>query len=173
MYNTETVAGKDVFTPDYDLFVWGWTGDPDPGFLLSVLLTSQINSWSDSAWSNAEYDKLFKQQDSELDPVKRRDLVYRMQQIVYDQTPYLVLVYPLALQAYDTSAWQGWVNQPGPNGTLENQWTYLKLHPATAASTGGGANWIVAVVVAVVVVVLALVVWLVRRGRGRPAVEEA
>ncbi|HMK92332.1 MAG TPA: ABC transporter substrate-binding protein [Thermoleophilia bacterium] len=169
MYNME----NGVFTPDYDLFVWGWTGDPDPGFLLSVLLTSQINSWSDSAWSNAEYDKLFKQQDSELDPVKRRDIVWRMQQIVYDQTPYLVLVYPLALQAYNTSAWQGWVNQPAPNGTLENQWTYLKLHPATAKSTGGGANWIVAVVVAVVVVAIAVVVLLVRKGRGRPAVEEA
>jgi peptide/nickel transport system substrate-binding protein len=168
MYNT--VNGE--FKPDYDLFIWGWTGDFDPGFLLSIFLTNQINSWSDCAWSNAEYDALFKQQDSELDPQKRKELIWRMQQIVYDQSPYVVLVYPQNLEVFDTAHWEGWVQQPAGTGTVQNNWTYLNVRPKTAVATesGGGSNWIVAVVVAVIVVV-ALVVWLLRRRRGGPVEE--
>ncbi len=168
-YNT--VEGK--FKPDYDLFVWGWTGDSDPGFLLSVFLTSQINSWSDCAWSNVEYDDLFKQQDAELDPQKRRDLIWRMQEIVYAQSPYVVLVYPQSLEVYDTADWEGWVRQPSGTGTVQNNWTYLSIRPKTAAATesGGGANWIVAVIVLVALVVIGLV-WLLMRRRGT-ALEES
>jgi peptide/nickel transport system substrate-binding protein len=133
MYNT--VNGE--FKPDYDLFVWGWTGDFDPGFLLSIFLTSQINSWSDCAWSNAEYDGLFKQQDSELDPQKRKELIWRMQQIVYDQSPYVVLVYPQNLEVFDTAHWEGWVQQPAGTGTVQNNWTYLNLRPKTAPASCG------------------------------------
>jgi len=72
----------DKFNPDYDMFCWGWMGDYDPGFLLSLLTTAQIESWSDTGWSNEEYDRLYEAQDSELDPVKRLELVHQMQQIV-------------------------------------------------------------------------------------------
>ena len=37
LYNT---VGN-TFKPDYDLFVWGWGGDFEPGFLLSIFLTSR------------------------------------------------------------------------------------------------------------------------------------
>jgi len=171
IYNME--SGE--FVPDYDLFVWGWGGDYDPGFLLSIFLTDQINSWSDCAWSNSEYDELFKQQDGELDPQKRKELIWRMQEIVYDQTPYVVLVYPLTLEAYDTAKWEGWVQMPSGTGTVQNYWTYLNVHPKTTQSAdegGGGSGWVVPLVIAIVaIVVIALVVWLVMRGRGK-AVEE-
>ena len=39
------------YDPDYDMFCWGWAGDFDPGFLLSLLTTSQIEGWSDTGWS--------------------------------------------------------------------------------------------------------------------------
>ncbi len=45
-----TVKGK--LTPDYDMFLWGWVGENDPNFILSVFLTSQIGSWSDCGWSD-------------------------------------------------------------------------------------------------------------------------
>ena len=32
-----------------------------------------------------------------------------MQQIVYDESPYIPLVYPLDLEAYNTTQWAGWV----------------------------------------------------------------
>jgi len=164
----------DVFTPDFDLFIWYWTGDFDPGFLLSVFTTDQIENWSDCNWSNKEYDDLFTQQDTEFDPEKRKDLIWRMQEIVYDQTPYVVMVYAQTLEAYDTANWEGWVHQPAGSGSVLNWWTYQQVHPKTASmADAGGSNTglIVAVIVIVAVVVIALVVWLVMRGRGK-ALEE-
>ena len=58
---TQEVDGK--MAPEYDTFIWGWGGDPyDPSFLLSILTTEEIGGSSDSFFSNAEYDRLYKEQ---------------------------------------------------------------------------------------------------------------
>jgi peptide/nickel transport system substrate-binding protein len=167
LYNT---AGS-TFKPDFDLFVWGWGGDFDPGFLLSIFLTSQINAWSDSAWSDPQYDRLFQQQASELDPQKRKAIIWQMEQIIYQQSPYVVLVYPQTLQVYDTQHWQGWVRQPAGTGTVNNYWTYREIAPREAVSGHSTARWPAALIAGAVVLV-ALVVWWVTRRRRAPAVEE-
>ena len=81
----------DQYAPDFDMFIWGWGGDVDPNFILSILTTNQIASWSDCAWSNPEYDKLFLQQQTQIDLQQRIATVQKMQQIVYDQSPYIPL----------------------------------------------------------------------------------
>ena len=99
----------DQYAPDFDLFIWGWGGDVDPNFILSILTTSSIEAWSDSIWSNAAYDKLFLQQQTTIDLQQRIELVKQMQQIVYKESPYIPLVYPLDLEVADTTNWTGWV----------------------------------------------------------------
>ena len=37
----------DTFTPDYDMFLWGWYLDFDPGSMLSYFTKDQIENWSD------------------------------------------------------------------------------------------------------------------------------
>ncbi len=167
LYNT---VGS-TFKPDYDLFVWGWGGDFDPGFLLSIFLTSQINGWSDSAWSDPQYDRLYQQQAAELDPQKRKAIIWQMEQIIYQQSPYLVLVYPQTLQVYDTQHWQGWVRQPAGTGTVNNYWTYRMVAPKEAAA-GSRRNVWRTIVLAGAVVVVALAIWWAARRRRKPAVEE-
>ena len=168
IYNT--VKGR--FTPDYDLFVWGWGGDFDPGFLLSIFLTSQINGWSDCAWSSKAYDALFARQDQQIDPAQRLQTIYRMEQMIYQQTPYISYVYPETLQVYDTTHWTGWVNQPAGSGTVNNVWTYLRVAPKPAAATASSNTpWIAAIVAAALVVVAALI-WVRARRRRGPAAEE-
>ena len=56
LYNTV----KGTFTPDYDMFLWGWYNDIDPGTELDYFTTSQIDNWSDCAWSYPAYDALYK-----------------------------------------------------------------------------------------------------------------
>ena len=68
LYNA--VDGR--FTPNMDLYIYNWTGDVDPTFILSIFLTSQINNWSDCAWSDPQYDALFKQQSQTIDPRRAR-----------------------------------------------------------------------------------------------------
>ena len=66
------VKGK--FTPDYDMFIWGWSNDWDPDFTFSVFTTRQIDGWSDCAYSNPTYDSLYKQQRGTVDPAARKAL---------------------------------------------------------------------------------------------------
>ena len=168
----------DQYAPDFDLFIWGWGGDIDPNYILSILTTSSIEAWSDCIWSNKEYDDLFLLQQTQVDIQQRIETVRKMQQIVYDQSPYITLVYPLDLEAYNTAQWQGWVPQNGKGlvwyNTLPD--TYLAIHEVAATSGGGsgdgssGTTWIIVGVVSAIVVVV-VVVLLLRRGRRQ--VEEA
>jgi peptide/nickel transport system substrate-binding protein len=155
---------------NYDLFIWSWGGDIDPGFMLSTYTTAQIMNNSMNQYSNPEYDALFLQQAQALDPAKpddrskRRALVFKMQQILYRDCPDIVLWYNVNLAAYRTDRWTGYVHAPGPEGApFQNmiRTTYQELRPRAAteqaASAGSSpAGWIVAggVVVAVVAAVL-------------------
>jgi peptide/nickel transport system substrate-binding protein len=94
-----------------DLHMWYWTGSYDPNTLLNVLTTAQIGGYSDTAFSNAQYDKLYTMQLHEVDVSKRLALVYQMQQLAYQLKPYIVLAYPNAFAAA-TSGWKGLTMTP-------------------------------------------------------------
>ena len=161
-----------VLRPDYDMFIWGWSGDFDPGFLLSVLTTAQINGLSDSDWSNAEYDRLYNEQDTTLDPAKRLELVHQMQALIYQECPYIPMVYVQDREVHDSEHWTGWVRMPAGTGSVDNRWTYLNVRPKTAAVASKGASVGVLVAVVAVVVALALVgFWLVRRRSAKLEVD--
>jgi peptide/nickel transport system substrate-binding protein len=161
----------DQFAPDFDMFIWGWGGDVDPNFILSVLTTGSIENWSDSNFSNAEYDKLFLEQQTTLDVQERIAIVKRMQQIVYDESPYIPLVYPLDLEAANKGKWTGWVRANQNRGAW---WyntqpdTYVAVHPGSTAPTesSGGSNTgvIIGGVIAAIVIIILVVVLLRRRG---------
>jgi peptide/nickel transport system substrate-binding protein len=168
IYNTK----GGVFTPDYDLFTWDWGGDVDPNFILSVFTSDQINSWSDCAWSDPQYDKLFLQQQSTLDVNQRKAIVDQMQQIVYEQSPYIITVYGHDIESFNTSRWTGWVHAPSPKGgvwytTVPDSYIYLAAQTSAKSSSN---TTLIAIIVIVAIVVIALIVWLVLRG-GRRAEE--
>jgi peptide/nickel transport system substrate-binding protein len=167
------------FNPDYDMFLWGWYSDLDPGSILGYFTTGQINSWSDSAYSNPEYDKLFAQQDATIDPTARKAIIDRMQQILYSDSPYIVTAYSNDLEAYDTAHWQGYSASPSKVGNVliapygnAGNWNYMSIEPklaATAPGDAGGSNnslWIALGVAAVVIVVLVVVLLVRRRPRA-------
>jgi len=114
---TDDVTGPPSGPADYDIYMWGWTGDPDPNSLLKFFQTSEIGSSSDSYYSNPHYDELFKQQRAEPDPDKRKALLAEMQNLVYNEAPYIILYYDAELHAYRTDRFAGWVNQPPSDGT--------------------------------------------------------
>ena len=160
-----------TYAPDFDMYVDDWAGYSDPGETLTCETTAQIGATNEPAWSNAAFDKLNAQQGSVLDPTTRQNLIWRMQQIMYQQTPWVVLVYPQYLQAYNTSRWTGWTpmfNGHGPAFiTCGNVDSYLNLRPVTASSGGGDRGATIAIVVVVVVVIAGAAIWLLRRRRAR------
>jgi len=99
---------------DYDLVIWGWGSDPDPDFMLSVMTSEQYveGGWSDSGYSNPVYDELFAQQQRTLDDAARQKIVWEMQEMVFNDRPYIVLWYDDVLQAYRSDRFAGFIQYP-------------------------------------------------------------
>jgi len=155
---------------DNDLYIWSWTADIDPGYILSVLTTDQVLNSSDSEYSNPVYDKLYTEQAQAVIPADRQKIIYEMQQILYRDSPYSILWYNVLVQAYRTDKWTGYSHVPvGADGApFRNmlKTTYIDLKPVAAATTtSGGSNTgtIVAIVLAVVVVIGIVIFVIVRR----------
>ncbi|MCX6363135.1 MAG: ABC transporter substrate-binding protein, partial [Actinobacteria bacterium] len=174
----DKVGGK--LSPDYDILVWGWYSDLDPGSILGDFTTAQIGSNSDCGYSNPQYDALFDKQARTIDPTARKALIDQMQQILYQDSPYIVLAYSNDLEAYNIARWQGYAASPAkignvlmpPYGNAGSE-NYVLIEPKTgaAAAKSGGSTVSLWVAIAVAVVVVALVVLLVVR-RRRPQVME-
>jgi peptide/nickel transport system substrate-binding protein len=117
---------------DFDIELWGWGGSPDPDYLLSIFTTDQIGVWSDSFYSNPEYDQLYLDQQVAPTEADRKVIIDKMQQLLYRDAPYDIIFYSGELQAYRTDTWHGYTVQPRQGGTpfftfgVEN---YLNLQP--------------------------------------------
>ncbi len=171
----EAAFGREVYdNADYDMFIWSWGGDIDPGFMLSTFTSEQILNWGDSQYSNPEYDRLYDKQAQAVDPEKpgdptaRKAITDQMQAILYRDSPYSILWYKLNLQAWRTDTWAGYHLVPEQDGApLWNMMrtTYIDLHPksATEAASSGSSAWIVALVITVAVVAGVVVLLLRRR----------
>ena len=154
------------------MFEWGWYNDVDPGPGLSYFTTSQINAWSDCAWSDPAYDALYKQQSTEMDQTKRLQMVYKLQQMIYEQSPYIPLAYSDDTEAWNTSRWTDWVQVPAKVGNVVfppyGYETFFSVRPKTGGGGGvaGKKGVLILGVVIVVLVVGAVVYVLVKRRRG-------
>ena len=163
---------------DYDMFIWSWGGDIDPGFILSTFTTTQIRSWGDSQYSNAEYDELYVRQAQAFDPAdpedttRRKAITDEMQKILYRDTPYVILWYNLNLQAFRTDKWRGYVMAPaGPwSAVLELPARHLHRPAARwrrgATAEEGAAGWAWAFTAAAIVVVVVVVALARRRPKA-------
>jgi peptide/nickel transport system substrate-binding protein len=113
---------------DYDLVIWGWGPDPDPDFILSVMTTEQFvdGGWSDSGYHNPEYDQLYLDQQQTVDKTARQQMIWKMQEMVYTDRPYIVLYYENMLQAYRSDRFKGFVASPVG---IESGLSLLKVEP--------------------------------------------
>jgi peptide/nickel transport system substrate-binding protein len=159
------------FAPDYDLELMTDATYVDPDAVLSWYTTSQVGGWSDTYWSNKEYDSLYEQQATAMDPAKRKQIVDKMQEIVYKDSPAIFLVGPKTLLAYNTSKWGGWVESPAGSGavlwTMDNIDSYRLVHPKTATSTASNWTGLIAGIVVAVLVAVGIAWYLLRRRRVR------
>lgn len=95
---------------DFDIILWGWGSDPDPNLLLGVHTTAEIpNGYNETGYSNPDYDALYDKQAIELNPEKRREIVWQMQQIAFDDVVYVIPYYEQSIQAYRIDRFSGWI----------------------------------------------------------------
>jgi len=112
---------------NWDLSMWDWVPLIDPDFMLSVLTTKQWFGWSDQAYTNPAYDKLYEQQGVTVDQEKRRQIVWQMQQMVFDDKPYIMLDYRDVVEAW-SKKWEGYVMSPQGTWNSLSKATFLGVH---------------------------------------------
>ncbi len=129
---------------DFDMFEWGWVVEPDPDYQLSTFTCGKRSykdggeiyaDLSDSFYCNSEFDALYDAQSSETDLAKRAEIVKQMQQMLYDDVPYVVTWYSDNLEAYRSDRFTGFIGQPEGSGSLIMQYgtyTYENVEQVTA-----------------------------------------
>lgn len=125
---TTAINGSDNKYTGFDLAMWDWIPPVDPDFQLSVLTCSQWGNNSDSGYCNPAYDALYKEQGAAPDRASRQAIIDKMQQIAFDDRPYIVLNYQDVIEAHSPS-WTGFLMSPlvGSVNNLSTQ-TLLTVH---------------------------------------------
>src|SRR5215467_11915331 len=78
---------------NFEISMWDWGPLPDPDFILSVLTCGSWNVWNDTGYCSKSYDNLYQQQSAAMNPAKRQQIVYQMQQMAATTKMYLVIDY--------------------------------------------------------------------------------
>ena len=116
---------------DWDFYMWGWVGDPDPMSLLSFFVTEEIETTiNDCFYSSPDYDRLFEEQQRATDVAERQRIIAEMQQMFYDFACYHILYYDSDLHAMRTDKFTGWTNQPPGFGRADLRLRLPGLHAA-------------------------------------------
>ncbi|MCC7264599.1 MAG: ABC transporter substrate-binding protein [Candidatus Latescibacteria bacterium] len=94
---------------DYDLILWAWDSDPDPGLLLGAMQSGRIPAGTnETGYANPEYDALYQRQAAELDPQRRQEQVWELQRLALQDVVYIVPYYAHRVQAWRTDHFTGW-----------------------------------------------------------------
>jgi peptide/nickel transport system substrate-binding protein len=120
----------------WDMSMWRMVGRPersDPDEFAYNLFNpaTAATGYDFVAHDDPGYMKIAEAQRAELDAAKRQQLLYQAQEAIDREQPYIFLVYPKNVLAYDKSIWkaQTVVEQSGIG--IRSFWTFLRAEPLT------------------------------------------
>ncbi len=113
-FKSSNQADDDQIAGNFDLAFSGWSVNPDPDTTLAQQ-TCAYNGTdnSDSGYCNPAYDALYLQQQVEIDPPKRQEIVRQMQSMLYDDVAAIHLTNDKLLEAYRNDRFGGFVDPAG------------------------------------------------------------
>jgi len=103
---------------DMTLILWGLTPDPDWSTLIST--SSMLGAYNLPGYSNPAYDKLWTQQTSQMDPVKRKAIIDQMSALLVKDVVWMPICYTQMVTAWNKQ-WQNVPDAGAPFGF----YTYL------------------------------------------------
>jgi len=142
----------------YDTFYWGWVPFVDPDPMLSYFTEAEIGNYNDANWFDPAYDALYTEQNQEVDPDRRVEIVHEMLTIFHDAAVYIPMYIAPDLQAYRTDTFEGWVKQPAEIGPViynNTSPSYVQLTPIGADAGASDINWLLWGGIAAGVIVIA------------------
>lgn len=119
----------------WDITAWQMVGRPersDPDEIVFNLFHSSTaeKGYNFIGYLNPDYDKVVEAQRSEIDEAKRKELIFKAQEILARDQPNMMLVHPKSTFAFDKTVWkpESVVNQSGIG--IRNTWTFMSIEPA-------------------------------------------
>jgi peptide/nickel transport system substrate-binding protein len=106
VFFSSDTGNDDTYTKFYaDLeMVTTQPGRPDPGWWMQSFLSEQVaskaNKWqgrNTTRWRNAEYDRIWHAADSELDPIKRAEMLIQLNDMIIKQVVVIPLVFRMGV----------------------------------------------------------------------------
>jgi len=100
---------------DFDLVYWGWGLDPDPDFAMLIFTCDQREEggWSDSGYCDEEFEEMYIEQGITVNREARRQLIWKMQEKLFNDRPYILLTNYKNIQAYRSDRFTGFGTEPG------------------------------------------------------------
>ena len=95
----------------YDIAMWGWSApvQADPLRLPQLVTSVPVGGFLNlTGYENAEMDALSGTLGTESDPAERNRILGRMQEIIAEDLPFVLLLYPDGAYVYDSSVYSDW-----------------------------------------------------------------
>jgi len=112
----EAQMAAEVYSYNYDMFIWYWSSDPDPSYILFTQSTMAWGGWSDTKYSSAAYDENYTLSMESLNQATREIYVDFCQIVHYRDSPYIILAYVNDTFVWRTdtfTGWGDWASNPG------------------------------------------------------------
>ena len=166
----ESALETDVYgAASHETYIWYWSGDMDPTYILGVMTTDQIWGWNDPFWSNETYDALYLEQMTKTGTA-RQQTVFEMEKIWYESSGMIVLSYPKALYAWTEKHFTNWGDPAAhPGRTIDHYFgappLFMELQPVGGSGGGISSTVLMGAGIGIVIVVVAVVALLVLKKR--------
>ena len=110
-------SGKADTGKNIDMFITRFNGKHDPNFIMQWFVSKQIGEWNWQRWNSPEFDALYAQSASEVDPAKRRQLVADAQRLMDKSAAFVWLTNEVNILVY-----RNWIRPAGVPGWID--WQY-------------------------------------------------
>ena len=104
----ESALTADVYSGAVETYIWYWSGDPDPNYLLSIESGYTLDGWNDNYWNNATYNQLYVEHLAARVPSDRQTIVRAAEKLHYQSATYIIYIYPYGEWAYRSDHFTGW-----------------------------------------------------------------
>jgi ABC-type transport system substrate-binding protein len=113
----------------FDIFVLGYGNlSLDPDYLRSFFHSrnDKPGNWNISGYKNFVYDRIADESARTMKPEARRQLIWKMQNIIMHDVPYFPLYNPKMIEGVRRNRFRGWVEMLGGIG---NTWSFCRIEP--------------------------------------------
>ncbi len=104
----EDALSAEVYGGLTDTYIWYWSGDPDPNYLLSIESGYTLDGWNDNYWNNATYNQLYVKHLGATNLAQRQSIVRAAEKLNYESAVYIIYIFPYGEWAYRTDLWTNW-----------------------------------------------------------------